>query len=164
MEGKIIYPEQDTVRTYREIIHQYTAQHPWAELGNDICLGAEADRPISVRDEMFAPFYLLRYANGAVIQGSDGSTRPLVLFQSQVVEGRDVEILLCGGVDRGGTVASCMFLGDRHFFDVIGWRNRIGGHVSLFLLRSSHSRLELADLGLQSHSVGGHAVGGLVCC
>lgn len=23
--------------------------------------------------------------------------------------------LLCGGVDRGGTVASCMFLGDRHF-------------------------------------------------
>ena len=78
MEGKIIYPEQDTVRTYREIIHQYTAQHPWAELGNDICLGAEADRPISVRDEMFAPFYLLRYANGAVIQGSDGSTRPLV--------------------------------------------------------------------------------------
>ena len=92
VEGKIIYPEQDTVRTYREIIHQYTAQHPWAELGNDICLGAEADRPISVRDEMFAPFYLLRYANGAVIQGSDGSTRPLVLFQSQVVEGRDVEI------------------------------------------------------------------------
>ena len=68
MEGKIIYPEQDTVHTYREIIHQYTAQHPWAELGNDICLGAEADRPISVRDEMFAPFYLLRYANGAVIQ------------------------------------------------------------------------------------------------
>ena len=92
VEGKIIYPEQDTVRTYREIIHQYTAQHPWAELGNDICLGAEADRPISVRDEMFAPFYLLRYANGAVIQGSDGSTRPLVLSQSKVVEGRDVEI------------------------------------------------------------------------
>ena len=92
VEGKIIYPEQDTVHTYREIIHQYTAQHPWAELGNDICLGAEADRPISVRDEMFAPFYLLRYANGAVIQGSDGSTRPLVLSQSEVVEGRDVEI------------------------------------------------------------------------
>ena len=72
--------------------------------------------------------------------------------------------LLCGGVDRGGTVASSMFLGDRHFFDVIGRRNRIGGHVSLFLLRSSHSRLELADLGLQSHSVGGYAVGGLVSC
>ena len=93
VEGKIIYPEQDTVRTYREIIHQYTAQHPWAELGNDICLGAESDRHISVRDEMFAPFYLLRYANGAMIQGSDGSTRPLVLSQSKVVEGRENPVL-----------------------------------------------------------------------
>lgn len=54
--------------------------------------GRRPDRPISVRDEMFAPFYLLRYANDAVIQESDGSTRPLVLSQSEVVEGRDVEI------------------------------------------------------------------------
>ena len=31
VEGKIINPEQDTVRTYREIIHQYKAQHNWTE-------------------------------------------------------------------------------------------------------------------------------------
>ncbi len=95
VEGRIVYPEQGDVRTYREIIHQHTARYPWAELGNDICLGAEADRPISVRDEMFAPFCLLRYANDAVIQGLDGSTRPLVSSRSEVVKGRDA------GIQRG---------------------------------------------------------------
>ncbi len=91
VEGRIVYPRQDTLRTYREIVHQYTARHPWAELGNDLCLGAEADRPVSVREEMFAPLYLSRYADGAVIRDSDGGTRPLVLSRSEVVRGRGVE-------------------------------------------------------------------------
>lgn len=91
VDGIIIYPEQDTVHSYREIIHQYTVTHPWAELGNDICLGAEADRPVSVREEMFAPFYLLRYANGAKIQDQEGNERPLVLSQSEIVKGKVME-------------------------------------------------------------------------
>ncbi len=89
VQGTIVYPASDTVRTYREIIHQYTAGHPWAETGNDICLGAEADRPITVRDEMFAPFYLLRYADGAFICNHSGAERPLVLSKTEIVQGHE---------------------------------------------------------------------------
>lgn len=90
IEGTVIYPESDVPRSFREIIHQYTAGHPWAELGNDICLGAEADRPITVREEMFAPFYMLHYADGAVIRDAEGNERPLVLSCKGVVQGRGV--------------------------------------------------------------------------
>lgn len=88
VSGEIVYPRSDTVRTYREIVHQYTRRHPWAELGNDICLGCEADRPIGIRQEMFAPFFLMRYFEDAVIKDSAGNVRPLVLSTAQVVEGR----------------------------------------------------------------------------
>ncbi len=91
VDGIIVYPEQDAPRTYREIIHLYTARHPWAELGNDICLGAGADCPVSAREEMFAPFCLSRYADGAVIREPDGGTRPLVSSRAEVVAGRGAE-------------------------------------------------------------------------
>ena len=88
IDGEVVYPASDKVCSFREIIHQYTSAYPWAELGNDICLGAAADRDITVREEMFAPFNLLRYADGAVIRGADGSERPLVLSKSEIVKGR----------------------------------------------------------------------------
>lgn len=83
--GEIVYSPSDTVFSYREIIHRYTARHPWAELGNDICLGCDADRPISLRQEMFAPFFLLRYFENAVIREPSGAERPLVLSTEKVV-------------------------------------------------------------------------------
>ena len=92
IEGEVVYPESDTVRSYREIVHQYTAHYPWAELGNDLCLGAEADRAITEREEMFAPFYMLRYADGAVIRDASGNERPLVSGKYKVVEGRGVMV------------------------------------------------------------------------
>lgn len=102
VSGEIVYPRSDTVRTYREIVHLYTRRHPWAELGNDICLGCEADRPIGIRQEMFAPFFLMRYFEDAVIKDSAGNVRPLVLSTAQVVEGRqDAE-------DAGGGVSPAL--------------------------------------------------------
>ena len=58
--GKVIYPvePQDGSRTFREIVHQYCKGHPWARFGIDLCIGSEADRPITQRQMMFAPFYL----------------------------------------------------------------------------------------------------------
>lgn len=92
VDGEVVYPRADTVHTYREIIHQYTGHYPWAELGNDLCLGAEADRPITERQEMFAPFYMLHYADGAVIRDPAGHERPLVSGKSKVVAGRGVGV------------------------------------------------------------------------
>lgn len=92
VDGEVVYPRAGTVHTYREIIHQYTGHYPWAELGNDLCLGAEADRPITERQEMFAPFYMLHYADGAVIRDPEGHERPLVSGKSKVVAGRGVGV------------------------------------------------------------------------
>ena len=32
--------------SFRDIVHQYTKGHKWDELGIDMCLGSEADKPI----------------------------------------------------------------------------------------------------------------------
>lgn len=87
IEGKVVYKKSDSVRTFRNIVHQYTKNYPWAELGNDICLGCAADKPITEREEMFAPLYMMDYADGAVIQNADGSVRPFVKSTDEVVKG-----------------------------------------------------------------------------
>lgn len=92
VDGRIVYPSGESCtypsgkpRTYRGIIHEYTAGHPWAELGNDLCLGAAVDTLIGVREQMFAPFYLKAFAGGAFIVGPGGK-RPLVLSEDYVVQ------------------------------------------------------------------------------
>lgn len=77
--GKVIYPAepQDGSRSYRDIVHQYCKGHPWARFGIDLCIGSEADRPITQRQMMFAPFYLMdAFADAQIVDGS--TRRPLV--------------------------------------------------------------------------------------
>ena len=85
--GKVIYPvePQDGSRTFREIVHQYCKGHPWARFGIDLCIGSEADRPITQRQMMFAPFYLMDAFAGAQITG-DSIQRPLVTDSEQIVD------------------------------------------------------------------------------
>ncbi len=92
VDGHIVYPSGESrtypagkPRTYRGIIHEYTAGHPWAELGNDLCLGVAVDTLIGVREQMFAPFYLKAFAGGAFIVGPGGK-RPLVLSEDYAVQ------------------------------------------------------------------------------
>lgn len=91
VDGNVVYPTKDTLKSFRQIIHQYTAAYPWAELGNDICLGAEADVKVSEREEMFAPMYMLAYADSAVIVSPDGEVRPFVLSKAEIVRGRTTD-------------------------------------------------------------------------
>ena len=58
IDGKVIYPAepQDGSLSFRDIVHQYCKGHPWARFGIDLCIGSEADRPITQRQMMFAPF------------------------------------------------------------------------------------------------------------
>ncbi len=85
IDGKIIYPEGKEGVSFRDIVHQYTKGHEWDELGIDLCLGSEADVPIDARKQMFAPFYMLEAARGAMIVKGD-SVRPLVLEEKKVVD------------------------------------------------------------------------------
>lgn len=51
--------------SYRHILHQYTEGYPWMQFGIDYLLGLEADRPIGVRQQVFAPEWLMNYIDGA---------------------------------------------------------------------------------------------------
>ncbi|MBR4645280.1 MAG: DUF4105 domain-containing protein [Bacteroidaceae bacterium] len=79
IEGRVVYPDSIPLYTYREILHQYTKDHPWAQEGNDILLGAAVDTVLSARAAMFAPEYMLRYAENAFVYADNNDKRPLVI-------------------------------------------------------------------------------------
>lgn len=85
--GKVMYPTepQDGSRSFRDIVHQYCKGHPWARFGIDLCIGSEADQPITQRQMMFAPFYLMDAFAGAQII-NDSIQHPLVATSKQVVD------------------------------------------------------------------------------
>lgn len=84
--GKVVYPTepQDGSLSYRDIVHQCCVGHPWSRFGIDLCIGSEADQPITLRQMMFAPFYLMDAFAGAQIT-NDSIQRPLVIDSKQVV-------------------------------------------------------------------------------
>lgn len=84
--GRVVYPVNRQATTFRQIIHRFTEGHPWDEFGIDLVLGAEADRAIDTRTQMFSPFVMMAEADSAVIRQADGETRPLVKATRRVVE------------------------------------------------------------------------------
>lgn len=86
IRGKVVYPDGDDNVTFRSIIHEFTAESPWDELGIDLCLGREADRPISTRLQQFAPLRMLHSASKAYITDSVGNQRLLVINQRKIVD------------------------------------------------------------------------------
>lgn len=73
--------------SYREMVHGYTAQHPWAALGNDLCLGLKADRSTTWRERQFLPENLMRDLNKAKFVSPDGTVRPAVAATRIVTSG-----------------------------------------------------------------------------
>lgn len=86
IDGLVVYPEGDAHKTFRSIVHEFTEGFPWDEMGIDFCLGAEADKPLSGRYQMFAPFYMKDFASRAYIKNNDGTRRPLVLSEEKIVD------------------------------------------------------------------------------
>jgi hypothetical protein len=88
--GKLL-GEGETI-TFREMIHKYTAGHPWSRFGIDMALGSKADRKMTEREMTFIPFYLEKAVSGATI--SDGrnlvSQRVKTLNNTKEKPGRDI--------------------------------------------------------------------------
>ena len=74
LSGKVVYPEDVAPRTFRDIIHEFTAGSEWSELGIDLCLGAEADQPLDYRKQQFAPFVMHSAARKASLYQSESVT------------------------------------------------------------------------------------------
>lgn len=87
MDGHIVYAPSDKNKaiSYRSIVHEYTADSPWDEIGQDILLGAEADEPIDGRAQQFVPYHLKNAFSKANIQRTDGTCLPLVQQELQHV-------------------------------------------------------------------------------
>lgn len=91
IDGDVEYPTSVPDKTFRGIIHEFTKGFDWEEFGIDLCLGAGADKPIGIRQQMFSPFYMRSFAESAFIKDENGNTRPLVLREEVVVDADDVD-------------------------------------------------------------------------
>lgn len=86
IDGKVEYPTSVSEKTFREIIHEFTEGFNWEEFGIDLCLGAGADKPIGIRQQMFSPFYMRSFVDSAYIKDYKGNIRPLVLKEEVIVD------------------------------------------------------------------------------
>jgi hypothetical protein len=91
----LYYMRNDTMRSFRSVIHEYTAGHPWSEFGIDFLLGAEADKPVDQIKQMFVPFGLMRSSETAFIVDRENydEVRPYVISETRIVDppAREVE-------------------------------------------------------------------------
>ncbi|MCR8894778.1 DUF4105 domain-containing protein [Bacteroides caecigallinarum] len=91
IDGDVEYPNSVPDKTFRGIIHEFTKGFDWEEFGIDLCLGAGADKPIGIRQQMFSPFYMRSFAESAFIKDENGNTRPLVLKEEVIVDADTVD-------------------------------------------------------------------------
>lgn len=78
VKGRVVYAEAVEHSTYRQLLHRYTHDHPWAEQGNDLLLGAACDTVLTDRAMQFLPELLMTYFADAQIADSLDIRRPLV--------------------------------------------------------------------------------------
>ncbi len=92
LQGTVRYHSDESQLSFRDIIHQYTKGHKWAQFGMDFCLGSQADKIIAWREQLFAPFYLLAAVDSAVVVRTDSVIEPLAHCT--------VELIPSAGIDR----------------------------------------------------------------
>lgn len=79
LDGTVEYAVNADVKTsYREMIHQWNANHRWARFGNDLLLGVKADAATDHTQQQFLPDSLRKAFAHAVVVGPDGTRRALV--------------------------------------------------------------------------------------
>lgn len=93
-------------QSYRDLIIRYSEGHPWSRLGMSLCLGSEADKPISRRAMQFVPFLLQADFSHAQLIDSVGLSRPLVTREGQLVKA----LSLGGSQEEGLTPAAYAWL------------------------------------------------------
>lgn len=79
IEGHVSFPGDGQVYpSYREMIHSFNGDSPWARFGKDILLGVKADQKTTLSERQFLPFNLKDDFDKATIIRKDGTARPLV--------------------------------------------------------------------------------------
>ncbi len=87
LDGEIRYPSRTEYGTYREWVQKCVGGHPWIDFGIGLCLGAEADRALSEREQLFLPDNLRQAFSQAVVYGSNGrELRQLVKDECEILQ------------------------------------------------------------------------------
>lgn len=88
---QIVFKGENTKSaTWRENLHQYSKNHPWAQLGNDLALGQPADRQMSEEESQFLPLNMMDDMNKAMVV-TDSMEIPLVSCTNIIAEGNSKE-------------------------------------------------------------------------
>ena len=92
LQGEVVYPNltKGNKVTYRDVVYTFSEGHPWARFGFNLCLGSQADEPITLRQMMFAPYYLRDAFAGADIT-YEGTHRPLVSSTNVLIKAEPEE-------------------------------------------------------------------------
>lgn len=122
VNGQVVYPDGDADKSFRDIIHEFATDSPWDRLGIDLCLGSEADRPISTRLQMFSPLYMMHFAEGAVIINKEGKKRNFVQPAVKIVDVPRPEPI--SGFPLSPFVCSFLLMGLLCGWAFWEWRNR----------------------------------------
>ena len=86
IDGKVVFNRKiDENVSFRDMIHQCTKNHPWAQFGNDLLLGVKADANTTREEQQFMPANLMKDFSHAVIERGQ-STVPLVTATRQIIE------------------------------------------------------------------------------
>lgn len=86
IDGEIIYPTDDRVQTYRDLIHECVDSYPWMKFGIDLVIGSDADKPISLRQKMFLPVYLKEALGETYIVRNDSVNAPIVSDSKVIID------------------------------------------------------------------------------
>ncbi len=84
LHQRVVYTEKGDSLTFREWVHRCTKNHPWTRFGIDLCLGSEADIPISLHQQMFLPANLMKAFRSANLS-SDSRTALVPLVQNEAI-------------------------------------------------------------------------------
>lgn len=77
VDGQIVWGKTEPGLTLRSMVHEFSKVSPWNSFGQDLVLGAEADRPADLQIQMFAPLYASRYVAQAMVRDKSGKMRHL---------------------------------------------------------------------------------------
>lgn len=84
--------------SYREMVHQWNADHRWARFGNDLLLGLAADFKTNSRQQQFLPDSLRAAFGKAVVTDASGRHYQLVDSTFNAVEPSGVEVTGTAGL------------------------------------------------------------------
>lgn len=179
---RLVFPDlknDGALLTQRRMIHEFTAQSPWYEFGQDLLLGPEVDREFPRKDlpkMNFLPIYAKQMWQAAKVQSADGKLRslvvvdsPLIPFSSSAAAGRSP---LTPGVVFWGVfvLAALLTLGEQRSLERTqvtrrAWRIWIGTFDTLFFLSTGLVGVVLTLLvGWSEHpAVGTNWLLGLFC-